>query len=86
MDEKRAAKVIGEPIVRPDAKFVRDITGYAIGGIPPIGHTQQLTTYIDKDLCEYETAWGAAGTPECVVEINIEQLRNATSAKLITTQ
>ncbi len=85
VDEAIAANVIGEPIVRPDAKFVHNITGFAIGDIPPIDHAQKLSTFMDEDLCKFETAQGAAGTPECVVEINVNCLREATSATLIST-
>jgi prolyl-tRNA editing enzyme YbaK/EbsC (Cys-tRNA(Pro) deacylase) len=50
VDEKAVAKLIGEPLKRPDAAYVRDLTGYAIGGIPPLGHDAQLATYFDRDL------------------------------------
>ncbi|MEM8687638.1 MAG: YbaK/EbsC family protein [Pseudomonadota bacterium] len=84
VNEKAVAKIIGEPLRRPDAGFVREVTGYAIGGIPPVGHATPLGTYLDQDLLAYQTAWGAAGTPECVMELNVEALSAATGAKVIS--
>ncbi len=84
VNEKAVAKIIGEPLRRPDAGFVREVTGYAIGGIPPVGHATPLATYLDEDLMAHETAWGAAGTPECVMELNVEALTAATGAKVIS--
>ena len=84
VNEKAVAKVLGEALVRPDAAFVRDVTGFAIGGVPPVGHTTPVATYLDEDLLGYETAWGAAGTPECVMELNVEALREATGAEVIS--
>ncbi|MCP5081549.1 MAG: YbaK/EbsC family protein [Alphaproteobacteria bacterium] len=84
VNEKAAAKVLGEPLVRPDASFVREVTGFAIGGVPPVGHTNPVATYIDEELLAYQTAWGAAGTPECVMELNMEALREATGAEVIS--
>jgi prolyl-tRNA editing enzyme YbaK/EbsC (Cys-tRNA(Pro) deacylase) len=66
VDEARAAAAIGEPIERPDARFVREVTGFAIGGIPPLGHRQPLTTWLDRDLLRHDRVWAAAGTPDCV--------------------
>lgn len=83
VNEKAVAKLLGEPLVRPDASFVREVTGYAIGGVPPVGHATPLATYLDEDLMAYETAWGAAGTPECVMELNVEALKGATGAEVI---
>src|SRR5512137_607689 len=51
--ENAVAREIGEKIVRPDADFVRETTGFAIGGIPPLGHSQQLETWFDKALLQY---------------------------------
>ena len=64
VNEKAMARIIGEKIRRPDAAYVREVTGFAIGGIPPLGHKEKLQTYLDEDLTVYETAWGAAGTPD----------------------
>lgn len=83
VDQKGVAKQIGEALVRPDAQFVRDVTGYAIGGIPPLGHKQALTTYIDEELLDHDTIWAAAGTPNSVFPTTGAALREAASAKVI---
>lgn len=83
VNEKTVAELVGEPLQRPDAKFVREVTGYAIGGVPPVGHTTALSTFLDEDLQAFSTAWGAAGTPECVMELDVKALAAATKAQVI---
>lgn len=80
VNEKAVARHIGENLTRPDAQYVRDITGFAIGGIPPLGHAERLATYIDQDLMTHPTVWAAAGTPESVFPIEPNALVRATSA------
>jgi prolyl-tRNA editing enzyme YbaK/EbsC (Cys-tRNA(Pro) deacylase) len=80
VNEKGAAAAIGEALKRPDAEYVRDITGYAIGGIPPLGHATPLKTFIDRDLLQYEFVWAAAGTPESVFKVAPSALATATGA------
>lgn len=81
--EKAVARTIGEPLQRPDAHCVRDITGFAIGGIPPLGHANPLTTYMDRDLLGYAVVWAAAGTPECVFPVSPPDLRDKVNARVI---
>jgi prolyl-tRNA editing enzyme YbaK/EbsC (Cys-tRNA(Pro) deacylase) len=69
VDESAVAKLLGEALSRPDAQYVRDITGFAIGGIPPLGHKQKLATYIDRDLLVHEVVYAAAGTPESLFAV-----------------
>src|ERR1044071_3463651 len=57
VNEKSVAAIVGEALMRPDARFVREVTGYAIGGIPPFGHSTPLATYMDQDLLQYELVW-----------------------------
>lgn len=83
VDEKKAAQTLGESIVRPDAAFVREATGFAIGGIPPLGHSAPIATYLDADLLQYGTVWAAAGTPTAVFEADPEALRAATASTVI---
>jgi prolyl-tRNA editing enzyme YbaK/EbsC (Cys-tRNA(Pro) deacylase) len=52
--------------VKADAAFVREQTGFAIGGVPPFGHVRAIETVVDEDLLAYETVWAAAGTPSSV--------------------
>lgn len=82
VDEKRISTYVGEPILRADPDFVRTITGYAIGGVPPLAHTQALETYIDADLLQYTTVWGAAGTPNAVFELASADLEKMTGGKV----
>jgi prolyl-tRNA editing enzyme YbaK/EbsC (Cys-tRNA(Pro) deacylase) len=65
-DEARLEAVLGEPVERADADFVRSATGYAIGGVPPVGHVAPLRTLVDVGLMRFETVWAAAGTPHAV--------------------
>jgi prolyl-tRNA editing enzyme YbaK/EbsC (Cys-tRNA(Pro) deacylase) len=69
-DEQRIATAVGEPVGRADADFVRTVTGYAIGGVPPVGHPQPLRTAVDEDLLRFGTVWAAAGTPFAVFGVD----------------
>ena len=82
VDEARLGELAGEPIGRADADFVRSVTGYAIGGVPPIGYTQPVDTYLDEDLLTYPTVWAAAGTPNAIFEIGPRELLRITQAKV----
>jgi prolyl-tRNA editing enzyme YbaK/EbsC (Cys-tRNA(Pro) deacylase) len=83
VDEKGVAGVIGEALTRPDAQFVRDATGFAIGGIPPLGHATPIATYMDRDLLTYDVVWAAAGTPESVFAVAPSALAERTGAIVI---
>jgi prolyl-tRNA editing enzyme YbaK/EbsC (Cys-tRNA(Pro) deacylase) len=83
VDEKAVARYIGEKLDRPDAGYVREVTGFAIGGIPPLGHATALTTYMDEDLLHYAEVWAAAGTPTAVFRVDPAKLREATEATVI---
>jgi len=69
VDEKRIGELLGEPIGKADADFVRAQTGFVIGGVPPVGHTTPLETFVDSDLLQYDVIWAAAGTPNAVFEL-----------------
>ena len=83
VDEKRIQVYMGEAIGRADADFVRAVTGFAIGGIPPIGHTEQMETYLDEDFLQYQTIWAAAGTPNAIFELKTEDLQKMTQGKVV---
>ena len=83
VDEKRISEYAGEAISRPDADFVRAVTGFAIGGVPPIGHTQKMETYIDGDFLQYQTIWAAAGTPNAIFELRTADLPAMTGGKVV---
>jgi prolyl-tRNA editing enzyme YbaK/EbsC (Cys-tRNA(Pro) deacylase) len=74
VSEKKIEWVAGEPIVRADPDFVRATTGFAIGGVPPVGHTIPMVTYVDEDLLHFPTVWAAAGTPNAVFEVSSTNL------------
>ena len=83
VDEKRISEYAGESIGRAEADFVRAVTGFAIGGVPPIGHTQRMETYIDEDFLQYETIWAAAGTPNAIFELKTSDLQVMTDGKTV---
>ena len=83
VDEKRISEYAGESISRADADFVRAVTGYAIGGVPPIGHVEKMETYLDKDFLQYQVIWAAAGTPNAIFELKTEDLQKMTSGKIV---
>jgi prolyl-tRNA editing enzyme YbaK/EbsC (Cys-tRNA(Pro) deacylase) len=84
VDEKAVAKHLGEALKRPDADYVRGVTGFAIGGIPPLGHDTPLATYIDETLLGYDTVWAAAGTSDAVFPSAPAKLVEATGAHVIS--
>lgn len=74
VDERKLAALTGERIDRPDAEFVRNKTGFAIGGVPPIGHPGKLMTYVDRDLLALGELWAAGGTAKCVFKLTAQEL------------
>ena len=83
VDEKRISEYAGEAIGRADADFVRLVTGFAIGGVPPFGHIRQMETYIDEDFLSYPTIWAAAGTPNAIFELKTEDLQKMTNGNVV---
>ena len=83
VDEKRISGYAGEHINRADADFVRAVTGFAIGGVPPVGHVQKMETYIDEDFLRYPTIWAAAGTPNAIFELKTEDLQKMTNGTVV---
>jgi prolyl-tRNA editing enzyme YbaK/EbsC (Cys-tRNA(Pro) deacylase) len=84
VNEKTISQHVGEEIKKADADFTREVTGFAIGGIPPVGHTQKIETYIDEDLLQYKEVWAAAGTPYAVFNLNPQALQDLTGGKIIS--
>ena len=82
VNERLISEYAAEPIGRADADFVRIVTGFAIGGVPPLGHAQQMETYIDEDLMQYKTIWAAAGTPNAIFELSPSQLQKMAGGKI----
>ena len=82
-DAEKLARAAGAPIRRADAEVVRAATGFAIGGVPPIGHAPALPTFLDADLRRYELVWAAAGTPNAVFPITPAELERITGAQVV---
>jgi prolyl-tRNA editing enzyme YbaK/EbsC (Cys-tRNA(Pro) deacylase) len=80
VDEAKALITVGEPLLRPDADYVREVTGFAIGGVPPLGHPYPIATYVDADLLAFPQVWAAAGTPRTVMKLDPRALKAATGA------
>ena len=83
VDETAVAGAIGEALKRAQADDVREITGYAIGGIPPFGHATPLAVFIDRDLLDHARVWAAAGTPHAVFAVDPAALAAAVGATTI---
>ena len=84
VDEKIIEQWVGEKITKADAHFTREITGFAIGGVPPIGHKHAIThIFIDEDLLQHTILWAAAGTPNAVFSVRSNEIETLTHGKLI---
>jgi len=84
VNEKLIEFEVGEKIIKADADFTREITGFAIGGVPPIGHKQKIDlVFIDKDLLKFDSIWAAAGTPNASFNLRPQDLLAITNGKVI---
>ena len=81
VSEAKVAAKVGESLARADADFVRAATGYAIGGVAPLGYIQPVKLLLDEDLRRFEIVWAAGGTPFSVFPLRPEQLRSLTGAE-----
>ena len=84
ISEEAIVSDLGEPIEKASPEFVREETGFAIGGVPPCGHRHPLVTFIDRDLLDLGVLWAAAGTPNAVFRIESEHLVQLTHGKVLT--
>ena len=82
VDPARVAALIGEPIGRADADFVRRASGFAIGGVAPVGHTAPIRTLIDRSLLGHAELWAAAGHPHTVFRLTPDELVRITGGVL----
>jgi prolyl-tRNA editing enzyme YbaK/EbsC (Cys-tRNA(Pro) deacylase) len=82
VDLAKLAAVVGEEVDRPDADFVRERTGFAIGGVPPLGHASPLVTVVDEALLGLDELWAAAGHPKAVFRLTPAQLVAMTGGKV----
>ncbi|MVW79130.1 YbaK/EbsC family protein [Bordetella sp. 02P26C-1] len=79
VDETKVAAIVGD-LGKADARFVREKTGFAIGGVCPIGHATRPVTLLDQDLFQYDVLWAAAGHPHAVFRLSPQQLAAMTDA------
>ena len=82
IDEKKVRDLLGQKIGRADADFVREATGFAIGGVPPVGHATPPIVLIDGDLQRFAFVWAAAGTPNAVFRIAQADLVRLTQGRV----
>lgn len=82
-DTAKLARLVGAEIRRADADSVRRATGFAIGGVPPLGHSTPLRAFLDRDLLRYATVWAAAGTPNAVFAIAPSDLVRVANAEAV---
>lgn len=79
----RLRELVGERVIIAHPDYVRKHTGFSIGGVPPVGHTQVLRTLIDEDLMRYDRIWASAGTPNAVFELDPRDLEEMTGGAVI---
>ena len=84
IDERVIEVLIKEPLGKANADFVRQATGFAIGGVPPVGHNHEIETYIDRDLLDYEMLWAAAGTPNAIFALTPEDLTRISPGRVVS--
>jgi len=84
VNEKIIKTLIAEPLSKADAEFVRKQTGFAIGGVPPVGHAQSIRIFIDEDLLQYNEIWAAAGTPRAVFKLTPRELQKITDGQVVS--
>ena len=83
VDTVKLAGIVGEPILKADAEFVRAATGFAIGGVAPVGHTGEVQAYVEKSLAEHDKLWAAAGHPNTVFPLAYGELLKLTGGLAI---
>jgi prolyl-tRNA editing enzyme YbaK/EbsC (Cys-tRNA(Pro) deacylase) len=83
VDVSKIEALVGEPVALADPDVVRRTTGFAIGGVPPLGHLQPLTTFLDASLRDHDLVWAAAGTPHAVFALKAEDLPRLTGGGFV---
>jgi prolyl-tRNA editing enzyme YbaK/EbsC (Cys-tRNA(Pro) deacylase) len=84
VNEKKIEELISEPLGKADANYVREHTGFVIGGVPPLGHLEKLEIFIDEDLLKYEEIWAAAGSPNAVFKLTPSDLVKMTGGRVVS--
>lgn len=81
VDHTKAAALAGEPLGKADAALIRAQTGFAIGGVSPVGHLNPIRAFLDPRLTEFSLVWAAAGTPRHVFSVSPEDLSRLSGAQ-----
>ena len=82
--EKRVGKIIGDALGKADATFVREATGYPIGGVSPVVQNPNVRVLIDEDILQYDSIWGAAGHPKAVFNMTPDELVSLTGGEVVS--
>ncbi len=83
VDTARLAALVGEPIARADADFVREKTGFAIGGVAPVGHAGETLRFVEASLAAYAEIWAAAGHPNTIFRLTFDELMRITAGRRV---
>ncbi|WCN38402.1 YbaK/EbsC family protein [Aneurinibacillus uraniidurans] len=84
INEKQLAKQLDDKLGKADADFVRERTGFVIGGVAPVGYSESIMTLIDEDLFQYNVLWAAAGHPKAVFQLTPEELVQMTKGQVVS--
>lgn len=83
VDIKKIENSTGLHLIKADGKYVKERVGFAIGGVPPVGHNEKIETYLDPSLKDHEWIWAAAGTPFAVFRLSSNEMQKMTDGKFI---
>jgi Cys-tRNA(Pro) deacylase len=81
---KKIEALVSESLKMADPDFVREKTGFAIGGVPPLGHSSSMETFVDEDLLKYGEIWAAAGNPNALFKLSPDELIRITNGKVVS--
>ena len=84
VNPKKIRNFLSEPIKMAAPDFVRSKTGFVVGGVPPLGHSSSLETFIDEDLLKYPEIWAAAGTSNTMFKLSPDDLQKTTQGQVIS--
>jgi prolyl-tRNA editing enzyme YbaK/EbsC (Cys-tRNA(Pro) deacylase) len=80
VDEKKIRAMLGEKVERASPEFVKEATGFEVGGVPPVAHASPCVVFLDEDLKAFPMVWAAGGTPNAVFKIGFETLAEMSGA------
>jgi prolyl-tRNA editing enzyme YbaK/EbsC (Cys-tRNA(Pro) deacylase) len=83
VDEARISELVSEPVEMADAAYVREKTGFSIGGVPPVGHAERPAAFVDEDLMREEEVWAAAGHTHAIFGMKPAELLEITGGLVV---